>query len=153
MKRFQFRYHSILKQRELLERRAATEMSKCKLHFQNLLEQKRDLLDRKQLALVRRDKISSETTNIQDFQIENEFISGTEHRLQNLDIQITKARKKFEKALTIFFEKTKEKKIFEKLKDKDKAKFQARLKKSEKKILDDLYNSHQNVLSPLGDKA
>lgn len=139
MKRFQFKFAPILKQRKTREEQALRALGDAQRAYQEELHRKQKLLFDLEQALVRREALgSSEPVGALAFRLEEDFIQGTKARMKRQDQAIVRASKIVSKALRDYLVARKQTRMMEVLKEKAYAEYRRELAKREQKQLDDL---------------
>lgn len=142
MKKFQFKFETILKQRKLREEDALRALGAAQRAYQHELNERARLVFELNLALKRREDLGSpdrtERLGIIEFQLEDEFISGTKHRITRADHAIARASRAVEKALRIYLNARKQLRAMEVLREKAYAEYRRERAKYEQRLQDDI---------------
>lgn len=139
MKRFQFKFAPILKQRKVREEQALRALGDAQRAYQEELHRKQKMLFDLEQALLRREGLgSSEPVGALSFQLEEEFIQGTKRRIARQDQAIVRASKTVSKALREYLAARKQTRMMEVLREKAYAEYRRERAKWEQKNADDL---------------
>lgn len=138
MKRFQFKFATILKQRRTREEDSLRALGAAQRAYQEELNKKQRLLFDLDRAYRRRETLASEPIGVLAFQLEDEFIQGTKHRITRQDQAIMRASRGVEKALRTYLHARKQTKMMETLYDKAYAEYRKAKAKEEQKRQDDI---------------
>jgi len=139
MKRFQFKFETILKHRKRREDDCLRALGAAQRTLQAERERKSglecDLAD----ALLRREGLgSSEPIGIDAFLLENSFIEGTKQRIIQADQAILRANRSVEKAMRVYLMARRQAMVMETLKDKAREEYRRERNKWEQRQQDDL---------------
>ncbi len=141
MKRFRFRFEALYKQRKAKEDQAMNALGEAQRVYQAEIEQKNALMRELGKGIARREmlgdagRVYAGTT---DFQIEQDFIEGTKHRIIRAEGIIARAKKNVEKCLRVFLLARRNTRVIENLKEKELAEFKKQMAKREARELDEL---------------
>jgi flagellar export protein FliJ len=138
MKKFRFKFESVLKIRQTREEEVLRALGAAQRAYQEELAEKQQILSELDQSLKRREKLGSEAVTINSFQIEQNFITGTKQRIIRQDQAIVRASRTVEKALRAYLFARRQTRMIEILRDKDFAEFKKAVAKKEQKELDEL---------------
>lgn len=106
--------------------------------FQAAVERKLTLQSRLADALARREALGAVPTSVTAFLLENDFITGTKHRIVQSEQGIFRARKGVEKALRGYLLARRQTRVIEKLRENAYAEYRRERARREQRELDDL---------------
>lgn len=138
MKKFKFKFASVLHVRKIREEDALRELGLKQRKYQAEIENKARLMAELRDALQRRERLGAEAVEISAFHIEQKFIDGTKARIIRADQAIFRASKAVEKALRAYLTAKRQTRVIETLYDKEYAQFRRDMARIEQKKLDDL---------------
>jgi len=138
MKKFRFKFSAILNLRKTREEEALRALGAAQRVYQAALADKARLLADLEAALIRRENLGKDAIDILPFQLEEEFINGTKHRIVHADRCIVRASRGVEKALRVYLHARRQTRMMETLYDKNHAEFRKAEGKREQKMMDDL---------------
>lgn len=138
MARFRSRFEIVYRVRTQEEQRAQREVSEALMALRSLVHEKAKMIQDREASAERRESLPKIEGPINRFQIEDSFIEGAKVRIQQIDYKIHRAEKRYLRLLDVFQEKQKNRKMIEKLMEKEKENFRSSQKKKEQKELDDL---------------
>ncbi len=142
MKKFRFKFDSVLKVRKSEEESALRALGAAQRAHQEELRKKEKVAKDLSNALLRRENLGTESTrtpiDILPFRMENEFITGLKQRLIQADHAIMRASRGVEKALRAFLIARRKTRMMETLYERDLAEFRRERAKYEQHQLDDL---------------
>ncbi|OFZ21041.1 MAG: flagellar export protein FliJ [Bdellovibrionales bacterium GWB1_55_8] len=138
MRRFRFRLATVLNLRKSREEEALRALGDAQRAYQEELSKKGRLVSELQNALIRRENLGIEPIGVLSFQLEDEFIAGTKHRIVRADRDIMRASRAVEKALKYFLHTRRQTRMMESLYDREHAEFRKMQSKREQKLLDDM---------------
>ncbi|MFZ5947252.1 MAG: flagellar export protein FliJ [Stygiobacter sp.] len=135
MAKYKFKFESILRIKEVLEKKIKEEISKINLEIKNLQEQKEFLIQERNKVLS---KMTEQMLKVSDYQSIKMYDNHLEQELINIKKKIVEAYKTLEKKQNELIEKKKEVKSFEILKENDKENFLIEEKRRELKTLNEI---------------
>jgi flagellar export protein FliJ len=138
MKKFQFKFATVLNQRETLEKEALRVLGGAQSAYQREIRAKLDLQRELEASLIRREGLGTVAVPIQAFQLEEAFITGTKQRLIRQDQVIFRASKSVEKALRGYLNSRKQTKMMESLYDRHHDEWRHERNRRVRRELDDL---------------
>lgn len=138
MRKFQFKFASVLKIRKNKEDAALRAFGSAQRAYQAELAKKAALLEELEKSLLRREDLGRNPTDITLFRLEQDFIVGTKQRIIQADQAIMRARRNMEKALKAYVEARRATKTIEILYEKSREEYRQKALKAEQKELDDL---------------
>lgn len=137
MRKFRFKFATLLKQRKSREETAMRQLAEAqrvyqmglstKAHFEKILEQ----------SLVRREMLGQSPTTISAFRMEQDYIVGTKQRIIQAQQGIVRATRGVEKALRTYLECRRQTKMMETLYEKHYEEFKREIARKEAKALED----------------
>ena len=140
MRKFRFKFATVLKLRKTREEDALRALGAAQRAYQAELDKKAQLKKDLEDALVRRENLGagSDSIGILPFQLEEDFIRGTKQRIVHADRDIVRAGRAVEKALRVFLFARRQTRMMEMLYDKAHQEWRKAEAKREQKQLDDL---------------
>lgn len=146
MKKFQFKFESVLRVRKMHEEGALRALGAAQRALQAAKDHKTKLQTDLAHSLDRRESLANQDSTAVDFQVENDFITGTKQRIIQSDHLIFRANKAMEKALRQYLNARKQTKSMEVLKDKALEDHRREQRKLEEKKLNDIYLMRARVV-------
>lgn len=153
MKKFKFRFLTVLEVRRKREEEARRMLSTAQRAHQLELAKKAALQRNLGDALFRRERLMSDTESadqgigILPVHLEQKFIEGTKQRIIQADQAIVRAVRGVEKALRFYLHAKKQLQIMETLHDKDFSEYKKKSSKLEARELDDFNIMRARVLA------
>jgi len=141
MKKFKFRYQNISDLRDRQEKKALSEFAQAQKAYRAELEKKATLLENLNKAIQERENLSKLKSEINQYQIIQKFIDGQKVRILQQDQAIFRTGKILEKKYELFLNSRKNKKIMDKLHERELEKHKELEKKHEAKELDFIYTT------------
>jgi flagellar export protein FliJ len=138
MKKFEFKFAAVLKQRKIREEDALRGLGQAQRAYQAELAHKSKLLSDLDLSLKRRELLGEIPVSPLAFQLEDQFIVGTKHAIRRADQAIFRATKGVEKALRAYLNARKQSRMIEILREKAYEQYRRERSKHEQKRLDDI---------------
>ena len=138
MKKFDFRFESVLKFRKSKEDRALSLLAVEQQRLQSEAGKKVDLERSLQKGLTRREALGSKPVTIGDFHAEENFIQGTKKKIKQAEIAITRANRSVEKSLKHYLFCRRQSRTMELVKENDEMEFKKRREKLEQKAVDEM---------------
>jgi len=138
MAKFRFELEAVEKFRMQKEQKMLEELSISQKNYQDKINQKKQLLAKKQDAFVRKNEMLSCDAAINDIRLQEEFITGLKHQLVRADQAIIRARRFLEQDMKKYIQARRERMIIDKLKEKALEEFKLEQSRLEQKQLDDL---------------
>ncbi len=135
MAKYKFKFESILRIKEVLEKKTKEEISIINLEIENLKKQKEFLIQERNKVLS---KMTEQMLKVSDYQSIKMYDNHLEQELINIKKKIVEAYKTLEKKQKELIEKKKEVKSFEILKENDKENFLIEEKRRELKTLNEI---------------
>ena len=135
MAKYKFKFESILRIKEVLEKKTKEEISIINLEIENLKKQKEFLIQERNKVLS---KMTEQMLKVSDYQSIKMYDNHLEQELINIKKKIVEAYKTLEKKQNELIEKKKEVKSFEILKENDKENFLIEEKRRELKTLNEI---------------
>ena len=138
MRKFQFQFAVVLKQRKAREEDALRALGGAQRAYQEEISRKRKLLRDLEQSLIRREELGRVAAPPLAFQLESEFISGQKARITRQDQAIVRASRAVEKALRAFLIARRQTRTMELLREKAYAKYRKARSKWEQRLQDDM---------------
>ncbi len=141
MRRFRFRFETVLSVRKNLENEALKAMSAAQRAFVREIARKEKLIDQLRETYMRVEKLgeSGERLNgTQAFYLERAFIEGTKVRIIQVDHSIQRAAKAVERAKKAYLAARRSTRTIEVLKEREWEEFKRQQNKREQKEMDDM---------------
>jgi flagellar export protein FliJ len=138
MKKFNFKFQSVLQVRKIREREFLRQLSRTQRAHQGELTKKSQLVVQLEKALERREKLGTVNEDVASFYLEDSFVIGTKQRIIQTDRMIQRSAKAVERALQTYLLAKGQSKIIEKLLEKSKEEYRKAFRKKEEKDLDEL---------------
>ncbi|MDF1611261.1 MAG: flagellar export protein FliJ [Stygiobacter sp.] len=135
MAKYKFKFESILRIKEVLEKKTKEEISIINLEIENLKKQKEFLIQERNKVLS---KMTEQMLKVSDYQSIKMYDNHLEQELIHIEKKIVEAYKTLEKKQKELIEKKKEVKSFEILKENDKENFLIEEKRRELKTLNEI---------------
>jgi flagellar export protein FliJ len=137
MKKFQFKYHAVLKERQIKEKFALELLADAQHAYQTEVEQKLKLIETLEKSQTRKENLGRTPVQIQAFQAEQDFITGTKQKILQSDQKIFKAQKNIDRAMKQYIHAKRRTEIIEELKEKSYQEYRKERNRFEQKQLDD----------------
>ena len=144
MKKFSFKLETLLKVRKQKEDGVLRLLAEHRRQHVDEIAVKERLLDDLQNSFRRREEISEDirhAVNVQQLCLEDLFIIGTKQRLSRQDLMILRAKKKVDRTSASYFKARSDRKIMDRLKEKDSEKF-----KDEQSRLEAIRDDDLNIM-------
>lgn len=138
MKKFKFKFESILLLRKNTEELILKELAAAQMAYRVEIDAKLSLEKQLEDSFKRREKLGEAPTSIEPFHIEQNFITGTKQRIIMAKQSILRSSKKVEKVMKRYLEARKKTQQMEKLKERYLDQFKTDRREYENKQLDDL---------------
>lgn len=138
MKKFNFKFETVLKQRKMREEEALRVFGKAQRDLQTQKDELVALRESLEGALVRRESLGSQAVAVHEFQLEENFIRGIKIRISKVELAIQRVSKSVEKALRVYLQARKQSRAIEILREKAYQEYRQERVKYEQKILDDI---------------
>jgi flagellar export protein FliJ len=138
MKKFLFKFATVLEVRKSREREALVALGGAQRAYQQAQNEKLELQNTLHDSLVRRENLGQDATPILSFHLEQNYIVGTKQRIIKADQAIVRASRGVEKALRAYLLARKQTRMIEVLEDKARAEFRAESNRHERKQQDEL---------------
>lgn len=135
MAKYKFKFESILRIKEVLEKKTKEEISIINLEIENLKKQKEFLIQERNKVLS---KMTEQMLKVSDYQSIKMYDNHLEQELIHIEKKIVESYKTLEKKQKELIEKKKEVKSFEILKENDKENFLIEEKRRELKTLNEI---------------
>ena len=139
MNKFRFKFETILKIRKINEKNKIYELSK--LYFEkNKLEEELNNLESEFRKISRRFKklVKRKKLNLQYFDFYSKYIGSYINKKRNIEKRLSSLQKEIQLKLQELKKAMKERKIIEKLKEREITKFKEFIKKKEEKAIDEI---------------
>lgn len=135
MAKYKFKFDSILRIKEILEKKTKEEISIINLEIENLKKQKELIINERNKVLA---KMTEQMLKVSDYQSMKMYDNHLEQELIHIENKIINAYKELEKKQKELVERKKEVKSFEILKENDKENFMIEERRSELKTLNEI---------------
>ena len=140
MRGFRFRYEKILKQREDEEEEVKTKLGKANQRLQSLLTEKSHVLSQQTHFFESVQERLSGGVRTSDLQLFEQSKHHFKSKLENLESQIVEAQLKILQLKKELTEAVKQRKIMEKLKEKEFEAYTEALDAAENKVIEEIVN-------------
>ena len=137
MKKFNFRFQSVLQVRKIREREFLRHLSRTQKTHQAELSKKSELVRLLDQSFANREILGTKNEHVVSFYLEDSFIIGTKQRIIQADQAIARASKAVDRALQTYLVAKGQSKVIEKLLEKAKKEYRTELRKKEEKELDE----------------
>jgi flagellar export protein FliJ len=137
MRKFRFKFDSLLKQRKTREESAMRQLAEAQRAYHEELAHKAGLESLLQKSLLRRETLGQSPVTITAFLLEQDYITGTKQRIVQAQQAITRATRSVEKALRTYLHCRRQTKMMETLYEKHYEEFKREIAKKEAKALED----------------
>lgn len=137
MKKFKFSLEKLLDYRWQIELEAKRNYAACQQEINEHEQQMAQLVNEKQSLL----EIREETVN--RMQIQQWYLLGLERQMMETQNQLLASQQKLQQALNVYIDAQKERKVLEKLKEKQLNEYQLLLNQEEQKMLDEMGSRKQ----------
>jgi len=144
MKRFNFKFKSLMRVREIQENSSKGLLQKAFSEYQNSLKHKESVQRKLENSLKRRESLSSEELPIVGYQVEQVYIDGLKQKIVYSDYKIEKCIKKLNKQLVKYKEDKRNLEIIKKIKEKHQVEYKKKISKLETRANDDFYCNSLN---------
>lgn len=138
MAKFKFQLEAVEKVRIQKEQKMLEELAVAQKSYLEKIEAKRELLNKKQEAFVKKNELISRDSSINDIRLIEEYIVGIKQNIIRADQAIVRSRRFLEQAMRHYIAARKERMMVDKLKDKALEEFKLEQSRLEQKRLDDL---------------
>lgn len=138
MAKFQFKLEAVEMLKKQNEQKALEELGQYQRNFQEKIDAKRMLQEKKQKAFVSKNELLSRDAGVVEIRGIEDYISGLNQQLQRADQAIVRARRFLEQAMRQYIQARKEKKMIDRLHEKELEAFRLEQAKLEQKKIDDL---------------
>lgn len=138
MKKFSFKFESVLKQRKIREQESLRVLGQAQSELQSLQQEKNLLQKNLDEALLRRESLGKTAVPVLSFHLEESFIQGTKQRISRTEQYISRATKAVERALRTYLLARKQSRAIELLREKELEEFKNERNQYEQKVLDDV---------------
>lgn len=138
MAKFRFELEAVEKFRTQKEQKMLEELSVSQKNYQDKINQKKELLNKKQQAFVMKNELISRDAAINEIRLQEDYITGIKHHLVRADQAIIRARRFLEQDMKKYIQARRERMMIDKLKEKALEEFKVEQARLEQKQLDDL---------------
>lgn len=138
MAKFQFQLQTVEKVRVQKEQKMLEELSISQGKFQEKIANKKNLLQKKQDAFVRKNELASRDASINEIRLLEDFITGLKQNIIRADQEIIRSRRFLEQSMRQYIHARRERMMIDRLKEKAVAEFKVEQTRLEQKELDDL---------------
>jgi flagellar export protein FliJ len=155
MRKFRFKFDTLLKQRKSREELALRQLAEAQRAYHQELARKAEFEALLEKALVRRESLGQSPVTVTAFITEQDYITGTKQRIIQVQQAITRATRGVEKALRTYLHCRRQTKMMETLYEKHYIEFKRELAKKEAKALEDfaVMRSHLSTEDSEGEVA
>lgn len=153
MRKFQFKFEVILKQRKSHEELALRQLGAAQQNYQAAVREKNVLQEDLKKSLIRRESLGSESIGISAFKTEQDFITGLKHRIIRAEQGVTRSMRGVEKALRYYLQTRRQTQVMERLKEKHYLQFKQERARKEAKELDEMSVMREHLKTEEGDVA
>jgi flagellar export protein FliJ len=137
MRKFRFKFDTLLKQRKSREETAMRQLAEAQRVYQLGLATKAELQKDLEKSLVRREMLGQSPVSITEFLMEQDYIVGTKQRIIQAQQGIVRATRGVEKALRTYLDCRRQTKMMETLYEKHYEEFKREIAKKEAKRIED----------------
>jgi flagellar export protein FliJ len=137
MRKFRFKFATLLKQRKSREETAMRQLAEAQRVYQLGLATKAELERTLEQSLIRREMLGQSPVTIAAFLMEQDYIVGTKQRIVQAQQGIVRATRGVEKALRTYLDCRRQTKMMETLYEKHYAEFKQEMAKKEAKRIED----------------
>jgi flagellar export protein FliJ len=138
VKKFRFKFSTILKHRKTREEEALRRLGEAQAAYQAELREKARISGELDQSLLRRERLGNEPTAIMAFRLEQDFITGTKQRLIRQEQAIIRASRSVEKALRAYLITRRQTQMMERLYEQHFEEFKKERARKEQREMDDL---------------
>ncbi len=138
MKKFQFKFNTVLQQRKIREVESLRVLGAAQQAYQQELREKARLRESLDSSLLRREHLGKDPTLPGAFQLENDFISGTRQRMVRQDQAIIRATRAVEKCLRAYLQARRQTRMLESLYERHYLEWKRERNRKEQREQDDL---------------
>ncbi|MEK7690655.1 MAG: hypothetical protein AAB425_06515 [Bdellovibrionota bacterium] len=137
MKKFEFKFETVIRVRKIHEESALRGVAAARRAYQLNIEEKVQKQEALAKAFIQREEIADFNSHRADFQIMDDFIQGTRHRILQIEMRILRSYKALEKAMRAFRDARRATMVVEKLKERAFAEHRDARRKAQIKEWDD----------------
>jgi flagellar FliJ protein len=138
MAKFKFQLESVEKVRMQKEQKMLEILSESQREYLSRIQDKRDLLSKKQNAFEKKNELVSRDASINEIRLSEDFITGLNARILKADQAIVRARRFLDQAMRNYINARKERMMIDRLKEKAHEEFKLEQNRLEQRKLDDL---------------
>ncbi len=138
MKKFKFRFQTVLTQRKIIEDQKKTELAKALAVKENIVQEKIKMKSELNKAREKLSFTGPSAITSDQIELNRHYAISLESALKEKDIEIEESEKEIEICQKTLHEAMKEKKIFEKLKEKQHRQYIYESEKEEAQITDEI---------------
>lgn len=144
MKKFQYKFQKILEYKGKIEKIQIREFSKVKKEYEEEKEKLNEFIEYKNRISKDRDKLIEHTT-IEDLKLFSSYINIINRRINRQKSVVNNKQKEFNKAQIKLVNATQERKIMEKIKDRDYDEYLYLVKKEEERHNDQIVSFNNSI--------
>lgn len=145
MAKFRFNLDAVERVRKIAEEQALQEMASYQQKYQAAIQVKKDLIQKRENALSRRENLGVEVVSSTDYALMESHLRGIEAQMIRADQNIVRARRFLEQSMRAYIKARKEKSMIDKLHEKALANWKIEQSRKEQKQIDDLVSSRFNI--------
>ena len=138
MAKFKFQLESVEKVRTQKEQKMLEILSESQREYLSRIQDKRDLLSKKQNAFEKKNELVSRDASINEIRLSEDFITGLNARILKADQAIVRARRFLDQAMRNYINARKERMMIDRLKERAHEEFKLEQNRLEQRKLDDL---------------
>jgi len=138
MAKFKFQLEAVEKVRTQKEQKMLEELAVSQRAYQAKIDEKKNLLNKKQEAFIQSNELVSKDASINDIRILDEYIVGLKQQIIRADQAIVRSRRFVDQAMRHYLAARRELKMVDKLKEHAFEEFKIEQNRDEQKQLDDL---------------
>ncbi len=138
MAKFKFPLETVEKVRVQKEEKLLKELSLCQATYQEKIQAKKDLLNKKQTAFESKNEMMSRDASINEIRLLEEYISGIKAHIVRADQAIIRSRRFLDQAMRAYILARRERMMIDRLKEKALEEYKIEESRIAQKNLDDL---------------
>jgi flagellar FliJ protein len=150
MKKFDFKLEAVRKLREAREKEALKVLSAAQRALQEEIERKNVLERRLEESRTRLENLGHTPAPITEFHTEQHFIDGTIVRIRHAETLIRRATRAVEKAMAVYLQAQKNRKMIERLRERQYEEWTWEMRREEQRRQDDLTSIREASAAALG---
>lgn len=149
MKKFRFRFQTLLFFRKRQEDQASEKIASTRRFYLEEIQKKEKLLVQMTQATLEKNKLGTTSFLAQEYQVQNDYLTGLEYRVKKSDQSILRASQHLEMSLRHYFQARKKRKVLETLQEKDYEEYRKSLALKEQRQQDDLNTMRFRFKTPM----